>query len=90
MPVKPPTLQQTLDRLVCAEIGLYQCEQELKAAHEEAGRALRREREAKGLSLRKMADELGCSAPFISDCELGRRRLSPEMMQRYRTVLQYA
>lgn len=90
MPVKPITLTEAFDRLAVAEISLYECEQNWKSAHEETGRALRREREAKGLSLRKVANELGCSAPFISDCELGRHRLSPEMLNRYRTILQYA
>jgi len=42
------------------------------------------------VSLRKIADELGYSAAFLSDCELGRRRLSPEAINKYRTFLQYA
>lgn len=85
-----PDLQSALDRLACAEIAQYDCEQERIAAHQEVGRALRREREAKGLSLRKVANELGYSAPFLSGCELGRRRLSPDAINKYRTVLQYA
>lgn len=90
MKTKISDLQSALDRLAVAEISQYHCEQERLAAHQAAGTELRREREAKGLSLRKVAAEIGCSAAFLSDCELGRRRLSPEKMNQYRTVLQYA
>ena len=89
MKTKISELQCALDRLAVAEISQYQCEQERRAAHMAVGTELRREREDKGLSLRQVAQEIGCSAPYLSDCELGRRRLSPEKMNDYRTVLQY-
>lgn len=40
------------------------------------GKALRHLREDCGISLRDMANFIGVSAPFISDCELGKRNLS--------------
>lgn len=90
MKTKISNLQSALDRLAVAEISQYECEQNRMAAHREVGAELRRERKAKGLSLRKVADEIGCSAPFLSDCELGRRRLSPDKINEYRRILQYA
>ena len=41
----------------------------------EFGGALRRLRTDAGLTLREVARRLDKSAPFISDCELGRRKL---------------
>jgi hypothetical protein len=90
MKTKISDLQAALDRLAVAELSQYECEQNRKAAHQAVGIELRRERVAKGLSLRKLAEEIGCSAPFLSDCELGRRRLSPDKMNEYRRILQYA
>lgn len=40
------------------------------------GDEVRRLREAKGITLRALADKVGLSAPFLSDVEHGRRRLS--------------
>jgi transcriptional regulator with XRE-family HTH domain len=40
------------------------------------GDEVRRLREKKGLTLRGLADKVGLSAPFLSDVEHGRRRLS--------------
>lgn len=40
------------------------------------GRQLRHLRKQSGKSLRTVATMMGISAPFLSDCELGRRRLS--------------
>jgi transcriptional regulator with XRE-family HTH domain len=37
------------------------------------GEAIRRAREAKGMSLRQLATAVGVSAPFLSDLEHGRR-----------------
>lgn len=86
---KLSNLQIALDRLACAEIAQYHCEQERVAAHRDVGRELRLERKSKGVSLRAIAKELGYSAAFISDCELGRRNLSPEAINKYRNFLQY-
>jgi len=44
----------------------------------QAGEMIRELRERKGISLRAVADELGLSAPFISDLELGRRNWSKD------------
>ena len=41
----------------------------------EFGNVLRRLRQDADLSLREVARKLGRSAPFLSDCELGRRKL---------------
>jgi len=40
------------------------------------GDELRRLREKKGLTLRSLAKQVGVSAPFLSDVEHGRRRLT--------------
>lgn len=42
------------------------------------GRELRERRNASGLTLRRAAELMGISAAFLSDCELGRRKLSAE------------
>jgi transcriptional regulator with XRE-family HTH domain len=44
------------------------------------GRKLRSLREATGQSLRELAREIGVSAPFLSDVELGRRYPSGEVL----------
>ena len=46
------------------------------------GTELRKERYAKGWSLRKLARRIGVSPPFISDIELGRRSPSPTVAAR--------
>ena len=42
----------------------------------EFGKCLRRLREDSGISLREMAKRLGVSAPYLSDAELGVRKLT--------------
>jgi transcriptional regulator with XRE-family HTH domain len=44
------------------------------------GRKLRTLREATGQSLRELAKEIGVSAPFLSDVELGRRYPSGDVL----------
>lgn len=51
------------------------------------GAALRACRESKGISLRQVAIALELSAPFISDCELGRRNLSAAKREAYMKFL---
>lgn len=51
------------------------------------GAELRRLRQVKKFSLRYVAKELGVSAPFLSDCELGRRNLTPARAEAYLKVL---
>jgi predicted transcriptional regulator len=63
-------------RLQLAEKGIENATAQRNAELIALGRALRAAREAKGISLRHVATALGLSAPFISDCELGRRALS--------------
>lgn len=41
--------------------------------HESFGNFLAQKRVQKGITLRKMAQLLGCSAPYLSDVEKGRR-----------------
>lgn len=65
-----------------AEIGYAEAHKDREFARAQAGAALRRERERKGLSLREVARQLGVSAPFLSDVELGRRWLSLRSIRR--------
>lgn len=51
------------------------------------GEHIRERREKLDLSLREFAKKLGCSAPFISDVELGRRFPSSEMLEQISKVL---
>ena len=54
------------------------------------GAALRERRLFAKVTLRTMAKTLGYSAPFISDCELGRRSMSLNALQNYLTILDRA
>lgn len=51
------------------------------------GETFRRERERTGMSLRHVAHQLGLSAPFVSDCELGRRWFNPDHETAYYSLL---
>jgi transcriptional regulator with XRE-family HTH domain len=51
------------------------------------GEKLRELREAKGLSLRELAEKVGCSAAFLSDVELGRRHTSDQLFVKIAQVL---
>lgn len=51
------------------------------------GEHIRERREKLDLSLREFAKKLGCSAPFISDVELGRRFPSDEMLEQISKAL---
>ena len=44
----------------------------------EAGKIIRLSREKSGISLRRLAYEMGISPPFLSDMELGRRGWSAQ------------
>lgn len=52
-------------------------------ANRELGDALRFYRHHNGISLRAVAAHLKLSAPFLSDCELGRRTLSDKYRKQY-------
>lgn len=49
---------------------------------------LRSLRESRGLSVRAAAKQLGVSAPFLSDIELGRRFPSEEVLERMALLLE--
>lgn len=54
---------------------------------EVSGASLRKIRETRGIGLNEMARRLGCSAAYLSDVELGRRRVTPKVLRRYDEVL---
>ena len=51
------------------------------------GDRIRELRDKKDLSLRELAKKLGCSAPFLSDIELGRRYPSDKLLAGMARVL---
>ncbi len=55
--------------------------------HEAVGASMREERERQGLSIREMARRMGCSAPYVSDLEKGRRPWTPNTLDWYRQYL---
>ena len=85
---QPITLRSALDRLAVAELSLSEATGGRAYALVLLGEACRRERERKGLSLRHVADRMGITAPFLSDCELGRRWFSEENETAYLNLLQ--
>lgn len=54
------------------------------------GQMMRELREAKGLSLRIVAVAAGFSAAYLSDCELGRRKWSRELVRRVEDAIKLA
>ena len=55
-----------------------------------SGKALRAERRRRGLSLRAMADAMGCSRALISAFELGKVAGTPKAAARYEAALAVA
>jgi len=53
----------------------------------EVGTAMREERERCNVSLRSLAKQLGCSAPFLSDMERGNRKYSIEWCRKAMAIL---
>lgn len=53
----------------------------------EVGTAMREERERCNVSLRSLAKQLGCSAPFLSDMERGYRKYSIEWCREAMAIL---
>ena len=51
------------------------------------GQRIRELRDKKDLSLREFASKLGCSAPFVSDIELGRRYPSEKVLKDMARIL---
>jgi transcriptional regulator with XRE-family HTH domain len=52
------------------------------------GELIRKLRDERDLSLREFAAKLGCSAPFLSDIELGRRFPSDKVLNDIARILQ--
>ncbi len=74
-----PKIVHAFIALTLAEKGMDNALAQFRAAQAGLGRAFRDAREAKGISLRAVAKAIGCSAPFVSDCELGRRNFSDKL-----------
>lgn len=55
--------------------------------HKAVGAAMRKERARCELSIRAMARRMGCSAPYVSDLEKGRRIWTPNTIDWYRGAL---
>lgn len=54
------------------------------------GKELRRAREERMTSLRSVARELGVTAPYVVDLELGRRKWNEELVGRYLMAMERA
>ena len=52
-----------------------------------AGTQIRKLRESSGISLRAMAQRIGCSSSFLSDMERGNRRVSEQWFRRIIVVI---
>lgn len=88
--MKPPEYPEVLRSilaLLCAEKGIDNATEQFRAAQIGLGKAFRAAREAKGISLRTVAKKLKVSAPFVSDCELGRRNFSDKHRKAYQEIL---
>lgn len=59
----------------------------LKIDHVANGALMRQFRLDAKITLRKMAKLLKCSAPFVSDLELGRRNWTEELKEKYAEIL---
>jgi transcriptional regulator with XRE-family HTH domain len=57
---------------------------------ETLGKRIRRERQAKQLTVRGFAQQIGVAPPFITDIEADRRRPSPEVLARIAGALDVA
>ena len=55
--------------------------------HQETGKRSRKERNALGLSLRKVAELMDLGPPYLSDLERGRRNWNAKLMQQYCNAL---
>ncbi len=55
--------------------------------NETLGEYIRRVRDARDISLREIARQIGCTPPFLSDIELGRRHPSEKVLVQIAKVL---
>lgn len=55
--------------------------------HEATGQLMRAGRKRSGISLREMGRRLKCSAQFVSDLELGRRKWTEERIEQWAAIL---
>jgi hypothetical protein len=74
-------LRYALDERTGAQEELAAAEQRLIHCAIRLGKALRECRIQKGRSLRACAEQIGISAPYLSDVELGRRTISKERLK---------
>lgn len=83
-----PNVIRAVIRASEADRRLREATQGTRTANRELGEALRFYREQRGISLRSIAKHLKCSAPYVSDCELGRRTFSDKHREAYLDFLQ--
>lgn len=74
-------IRQAVDMLNAREDELNDARKRLDSAWAEFGQVLRRLRESRNMSLREAAKVLGVSAPYLSDVELGRRRMTDDRVE---------
>jgi hypothetical protein len=74
-------IRVAVDRLNDCEDALGKANEALGDAWNEFGRILRKLRESRNMSLRDVAKKLGISAPYLSDVELGRRRMTDDRVE---------
>lgn len=55
--------------------------------HREIGRQATAERKKHGISLRKVAGEMGISPPYLSDLERGRRNWNENIVNKFNIAL---
>jgi len=73
--------------MVCGYVRRLPTEKVEKIDHIEAGRRIRDLREKSGMSLRRLAKEMGFTPPFISDLERGRRNWTPENFNKAKEII---
>lgn len=79
--IAPPVGQQHLVQLLReAELAKMVWQNEHRERIKEIGSGMRKARKAAGVSLRELARRMGCSAPYLSDMEIGNREYSSRWM----------
>jgi DNA-binding transcriptional regulator YiaG len=80
-------VKSALGHLSSQEAAAFDAHRKYQETQRQLGAELRRLRKKRGLSLRAVAAKLKVSAPFLSDCELGRRYWSSERAEAYLRAL---